>query len=180
MGGGHIDFPAELALFYLSMPSGRNGAPANFAIFGDAAPAIHSHCGMARPGWYRPFPFLSRLHVGDGMFFDLKTQSRLGTNTSTWARIAKGLFGKESINGDKMRIEGKCGPRHTLIGCDIDSGNWTVRLPVWEISGIRLLFGGLYGSPYKGIGSPGPSESSVANRTYQSARRHFQILYMPR
>ena len=43
-----------------------------------------------------------------------------------------------------MRRAGNWGPRRTLIGFDIDSGNSTFRLREGEVVGDRLTFGKLY------------------------------------
>ena len=47
--GGFIGRPRDLVLLYMAMPFGWNGAPANFAIFGDAIACLHAKFGMGRP-----------------------------------------------------------------------------------------------------------------------------------
>ena len=112
--GNHFNFPTDFAFCYLDMPSGWNGAPANFAQFGDAVSAIHSHCGTTSPHWYRPFPFFSLLYVDDGVFYGRKIRRRQERDTSTWERITKGLSGGGPINGEVMRLEVNWGGRpHT-------------------------------------------------------------------
>ena len=115
------------------MPFGWNGAPANFAIFGDAIAAIHSQRGMERPGWLPPFPFLSKLYVVDGLFPDLKIRRRQSPNTNAWGRITLGYPGRKSTNADKLEEEGLWGPTHAMLGFTIDSESLTIRLPEAEI-----------------------------------------------
>ena len=83
--GGFLGYSRDLVLIYLVMPFGRNGAPANFAIFGDAITCIRAKFGMGRPDWLLPTPFLSKLYVGDGL---------LSRSEMRYARVRTQLCGR--------------------------------------------------------------------------------------
>lgn len=142
--GIHFGSDHDLVFCYLEMPFGRNGAMANFAIFGDAISAIHSRFGVCGPSWCTSSPFQSRLYVADdGMLFDIRNRARQPANTDTWGYITRGVLGKRAINTDKLGIGGAWSTDHTLIGFDVYSELMTVRLPEPKVTGARALFGNL-------------------------------------
>ena len=55
--GARYQHLEDFALFYLDIPFGLNGAPVNFAIFGEAISKIHSLFGTNRPGRHTSLSF---------------------------------------------------------------------------------------------------------------------------
>ena len=174
--GNHINFPTDLSFCYLALPFGWNGAPANFAIFGEAVSAIHPHCGTTSPHWYRPFPFLSRSYVGDGMFFGPKIRPRQESNTSARERIEKGLKGETSIGDGGILLACSSGKRDTLIGYDIDSANLTVCMREAKVLGARLLIGKLYGHFSTIVLAVRTLQQVRGLREHFRAQRHVEVL----
>ena len=82
--GDHFGRPRDLVLFYLVAPFGWNGAPTNFAIFGDAISSIRARFGVNNPSWYTTLPRQYRLYVDDGMLFDIQNLISQTDNTDTW------------------------------------------------------------------------------------------------
>ena len=124
----------------ISMRFGWNGPPANFALFGDAIPHIHSQFGMGRPGWFASLDVLSKLYVGDGLLFDLKISMRQQANTLVWESTTLGLLGPKALNMDKLQEEGRWRNAHTMLGFDIDSESQRITLPEAKVAGGRVLF----------------------------------------
>ena len=118
------------------MSFGWNGAPSNFAIFGDAISTIRAQFGMNNPSWRTALPFQSRLYVDDGMLLDIRNTVQQTANTDTWGWIARGLLGIWAINAEKLGMEGTWGAKHTLIGFDVDSNLLTSQLPEAKIDGV--------------------------------------------
>ena len=133
--GAHFGYNHDIVFFYLAMPFGWNGAPENFALFGDAISAIRSRFGMGDPSWRTTSPFLSFVYVDDGMFFDIRNSTRQQANTATWERITKGVLGNDAINNEKLDLEGSWRTEHTLIGFDVNSYYLTIKLPQAKIHG---------------------------------------------
>ena len=138
--GGELGQVHDVVVFYLVMPFGWNGSPANFAVFGDSISLIHAQFGMGRPDWFLPIPFLSRLYVDDGLLFDIKNAIRQLANTTTWEAITVGVLGDEAINQDKLDEEGDWSHTHTMLGFDIDSSTLSISLPDVKVAGARVLF----------------------------------------
>ena len=125
------------------MPFGWNGAPANFAVFGDAISNIHAQFGMHRTDWFSSLAFASRLYVDDGVFSDVKMPIRQLANTLVWESTTLGLLGPKSLNLDKMKEEGDRGTTHTMLGFNINSEFLTITLPEAKVTGAWFLFDGL-------------------------------------
>ena len=132
--------PHDVVLFYLAIPLGWNGAPANFAIFGDAIASMRAQFGMGRPDWFLPISSLSELYVGDGLFFDIGDQHRRRANTLVWESIAVGLLGPHALNVSKMEEECRRGAIRAMISFDINSQLMRITLPEAKIAGARVLF----------------------------------------
>ena len=134
----------DAILLYMVMPFGWNGAPANFAIMGDAISRIHARFGMGRPDWFLPFPSLSKLYVDDGLLFEARGAIRQRAHVLTWETITIGLLGRQAINLDKLEEEGRWSDSHTMLGFDINSNLLTISLPDAKITGARALFEKLF------------------------------------
>ena len=141
--GGLLGYSRDIVFIYLVMPFGRNGAPANCAIFGDSITGIHGKFGMERPDWFLPTPFLSKLYVGDGVLFEIRKLTRQGTNETLRGHIAVGLLGRNSLNWPKLEEGGKWKETQTMLGFDIDAHPMTISIPDAKISGSRVLFDNL-------------------------------------
>ena len=144
--GGFLGHSRDLVLFYMVMPFGRDGAPANFAILRDAISCIRARFGMGRPDWFPPFPFLSKLYVDDGLLFEVRGAIRQRAHALTWETITIGLLGRHAINLEKLEEEeeGRWGGSHTMLGFDINSRLLTISLPDAKIAGARVLFEKLF------------------------------------
>ena len=74
----HVHIAAYLVCFYLAVPFGWNGAPAQFAFFGDSITIAHIQFGLSKASStlmrhsYRP-----SLYVDDGIFADVDVPERL-------------------------------------------------------------------------------------------------------
>ena len=95
--GGVVGHSRDVIIFYFVMPFGRNGSPANFAIFGDAISCLRAQFGTGRPDWFLPIPFLSQLYVDDGLLFDIRNEIRQQANVLMWEAITLGLLGKRHL-----------------------------------------------------------------------------------
>ena len=144
----HFEAEFDISLFYLAIPFGRDGPPANCAISGDAISAIQSHRGMERPGRSSQFPSLSELYVDDGLFSDLKNRRRQTLNTTAWEPTTRGVVGRKAINADKLAGGGIWGSTHTMMGFAIDSESLPIRPTAAKIAGARALFDQLREQPY--------------------------------
>ena len=82
--GMHFGCERDFVFFYLAMPFGWNGEPVNFALFGDAISAIHSHFGVDDSSWFAPFPSQSRLYADDGMLYYIRNRVRQKANSEAW------------------------------------------------------------------------------------------------
>ena len=90
----------DLALLYLAMPFGWNGAPANFAIFGDAITRIHAKFGTGRPDWFLSMPSLSKLYDDDGLLCEMRNAIRRRTNALPREYITLGLLWQSAQPGE--------------------------------------------------------------------------------
>ena len=79
----------DIVLFYLSMPFGRNGSPAHFAVFGDAITAAQCARGLAGRPELPQLPFQSRMYVDDGIFVELEKTIRMSTSAAVWGEFAR-------------------------------------------------------------------------------------------
>ena len=138
--GGFPEHSYDLAIFYLVMPFGRNGSPANFAIFGDAISCMNAQFGTDRPGWFFLVPFLSEFYVGKGSLFDIRHEIRPHANAITWESITVGLLGSKALNLNNLEEEGACRHIHTVLGFGIDSESLRITLPEAKIAGDLVLF----------------------------------------
>ena len=130
----------DVVVFYLVMPFGRSGSPANFAVFGDSISLIHALFGMGRPDWFLSIPFLSRLYVEDGLLFDIKNAIRQLANTTTREAATVGMLGEDAINQNKLDEEGNWIHTHTMLGFNVDSSTLSISLPDVKVAGARALF----------------------------------------
>ena len=151
----NVDF--DLALFYLVRPLGWNGAPGNFAIFGDAISAMHSHMGNGEARLVLLTPPISRLYIDGGLFSEVESRIQQIPSTTAWGSIAKGHLGRRSINSDKLEEEGICGPKRTMLGFAIDSNSVGIRLLEARVAGALSLFDQLQEKAYSisiGVNTP--------------------------
>ena len=107
--GKNFGHPRDLFLFYLAMSFGWNGAPGDFAIFGDVISPLRARFGMDNPSWHTPLPFLSRLYVADWMLFDIRNAIRQTANADTWEWVARGVTRRQGNQrgeiGNRMQLE---------------------------------------------------------------------------
>lgn len=141
--GGFLGRSRELVFFYLVVPFGRNGSPANFAIFRDAISCMRAQFGMGRHDWVLYIPLLSKLYVDDGLLFNVRGEIRQHANALMWESITLGLLGCKSPNLSKLEEgeeeDGQWRNLHTMMGFEIDSKSLCISLPEAKIAGARVL-----------------------------------------
>ena len=169
--GCFLGYAHDLVLIYRVIPFGLNGAPGNFAIFGDAATCIRAKFGMGHPDWFPPpTPLTPKPYVDDGRLFEIRNAIRQNLNATLWGHIAIGMLGRNSPNLSKLEEEGKWKSARAMLGFDIDARSLTISLTEAKIAGARVLFDNLNESKWS---------SAIEVVTLQKARGHFEHFKAP-
>ena len=138
--GGYPVYSHDLVLIYLAMPIGRNGAPANFLLFGDSIACIHGKFGPGRLDRFLTLPFRSKLYAGNGLILETRNIARQNGSVSLRGKLTLGLLGPQATKQSKIAAEGQWIATHTMLGFNIDAHSLSTSLPGATIAGARFVF----------------------------------------
>ena len=77
-------------------------------------------------GWEE---FWSAIFVDDAIFVEAEIANLLTETVTAWGTSCRSLFGPDSINEDKVRLEGQWDTSGLILGFDIDTEKGTIGAP---------------------------------------------------
>ena len=106
---------------WISSPFGFAAAPAIFAICTEAIQKVN-RSGQAHDGsWSGWSAFWAEIFADDAIFVEADIGNILNETVTAWETAYRGLFGMDSINRDKVELEGAWGAAGLILGFDIDA-----------------------------------------------------------
>ena len=127
----------DVAVGWLAAPFGFAESPAIFAMCTEAIQKVH-HIGQAQDGsWSGWEAFWSEIFAGDAIFAEADIGSISDETVNEWEMECRGLFGMDSINRDKVELEGDWGDTGLILGFDIDTVAETIAAPRPKVEGAR-------------------------------------------
>ena len=86
-------------------------------------------------GWAE---FWSVIFADDAIFVEAEVGNILFETVADWETACCSLFGPDSINAEKVRLEGQWGTAGLILGFDIDTEKGPIAVPPPKIDGARV------------------------------------------
>ena len=125
----------DATIGWLALPFGFSASPAIFAMCTDVIQRVHYSGRPSDGSWSGWGEFWSVIFVDDAIFSEAETQNVSNETVAAWETSCRSLFGPDSINDDKVRLEGQWGTSGLILGFDIDTVKGTIAAPLrkWRV-----------------------------------------------
>lgn len=129
---------SDFARGWLALTFVFSASPAISAMRTEVIQRAH-HITQARNGpWPVWGPLLPYIFVGDAIFADADLWDILNETVEGWGTSRRNLFGGDSINEGKTRLECDWGARGLVLGFDLDAVEETISASLPKIEGSRI------------------------------------------
>eukprot|EP00971_Amphidinium_carterae_P311340 6188068-Amphidinium_carterae.1 len=125
---------------FMVMSFGFTGAPGEWAPWGLATTALHRAYIPADPFLEGPWSFHSHILVDDAILVEPQIGNRPEISAYCYEENTRALLGEDSINQEKVQLEGEYGCEATVWGLVINTTANTIGLPEQRLlKGAHLL-----------------------------------------
>eukprot|EP00971_Amphidinium_carterae_P105852 2096399-Amphidinium_carterae.2 len=134
------DLGLGVTAIFMVMSFGFTGAPGEWAPWGLATTALHRAYVPADPFTEGPWSFHSHILVDDAILVEPQIGNRPEISAFCYEENTRALLGENSINQDKVQLEGEYGCEATVWGLAINTMTDTIGLPEQRLlKGAHLL-----------------------------------------